>query len=120
MGTTELLIAILGGSASAAIVSGVVQVILWKLNHKATKEDKETKHEKHIKNAICVILYDRIKYLGRRHLENGFITAEDLEDLMSMHKVYHDDLDGNGFLNSIMAQVKALPIRKEGRKDNGN
>jgi hypothetical protein len=27
-----------------------------------------------------------------------------------MHNVYHDNLNGNGFLDSIMAQVKNLPI----------
>jgi len=65
-----------------------------------------------IKNAVCVILYDRIKYLSRHHIGNAYITAEDLEDVMQMHKVYHDDLNGNGFLDSLMNQVKHLPIQK--------
>ena len=99
-------------SASAAAVSGVVQVILWKLNRKAAKEDKETTFEKHIKSAVCVILYDRIKYLCRHHIGHGFITAEDLEDIIQMHQVYHDDLNGNGFLDNLMRQVQNLPIHE--------
>lgn len=108
----ELIAIILGGGCTAAIVSGIVQLVLWKLNRKAAKEDKESDYEKHIKKAVCVILYDRIKYLGRHHIGEGYITAEDLQDIMNMHKCYHDDLDGNGFLDSVMKQVKALPIRK--------
>lgn len=112
MALEELLAIALGGGFSAALVSGIIQLALWKLNRKAAKEDKETAGEKHIKKAVCVILYDRVKYLGRRHIQEGFITADDLEDIMAMHKCYHDDLDGNGFLDSLMGQVKALPIRK--------
>jgi hypothetical protein len=29
-----------------------------------------------------------------------------------MHACYHDDLDGNGFLDNVMKQVKNLPIHK--------
>ncbi len=112
MQSNELLLTIVGGGSIAAVVSGFVQIILWVLNRKAKKQEKETDYEKHIKNAICVILYDRIKYLGRHHIGEGYITVEDLEDLMKMHISYHDDLDGNGFLDSLMNQVKSLPKRK--------
>jgi hypothetical protein len=29
-----------------------------------------------------------------------------------MHQVYHDDLNGNGFLDNLMRQVKNLPIHE--------
>ena len=61
---------------------------------------------------MCVILYDRLKHLCRHHIGNGHIMADDLEDIMQMHRVYHEDLDGNGFLDNLMRQVKSLPIRK--------
>lgn len=110
---SELMRVILGGGISAAIVSGTVQLILWRWNRRAAKEDVETKSEKQIKNALKMILYDRIKYLGRKYLDNGFISLEDLEDLLQMHKIYHDDLGGNGFLDNIMNQVKQLPLNKK-------
>lgn len=113
--SNELLTVILGGGISAAIVSGFVQIVIWKMNRKAAKEDKQSDKDDHVKKALCVLLYDRIKYLGRCYIDDGFIMADDLEDLLKMHQIYHDDLDGNGFLDSVMKQVISLPIRKEKR-----
>jgi hypothetical protein len=108
----ELFTIIIGGGTVAALISGVVQIVLWKLNRRAKMQDEETNGEKHIKNALCVILYDRIKYLGRHHIGASFITVEDMEDLTKMHSSYQKDLNGNGFLDNLMNQVKALPLRK--------
>ena len=110
---TQILALIIGGVFSGAFLSSLVQLIIWKLNRKAAKDDKACDGDKQIKNALRILMYDRIKYLGRCYIEKGFITADDLEDLVAMHKCYHDDLDGNGFLDTLMAQVKALPIRKK-------
>ena len=109
---SELIVPILGGSAVAALITGSVQIILWKLNRKAKKQDGESNFEKHIKNAMCVILYDRIKYLAKHHIGVGYISVEDLEDLTKMHNSYKEDLDGNGFLDNLMNQVRALPLHK--------
>lgn len=109
----QLLALVLGGGLTTALVSGLIQLALWKLNRKAAKDDKSHDIEKHVRNALRILLYDRIKYLGRCYIEQGFVTADDLEDIVEMHKGYHDDLDGNGFLDTLMAQVKALPIRKK-------
>ena len=98
--------AILTGGVAAAVVSGIFSVILWRLNRRAEKEDKADD----IKIGLRILLYDRIKHLGKRYIEREYITAEELEDIMAMHKVYHDNLHGNGFLDSIMEQVKALQI----------
>lgn len=108
----QLMTIALGGGFSAALVSGIIQLILWKLNRRAAKVDKAGGNEMHIKSALRILLYDRIKHLGRCYIERGNVTADELEDLISMHECYHDDLDGNGFLDSLMAQVKNLPIKK--------
>lgn len=55
-------------------------------------------------------MYDRIKYLCKAHLDRGYIATNDLEDLERMHKIYHDDLKGNGFLDDLMNNVKKLPV----------
>ena len=55
---------------------------------------------------------DRIKYLGRKFISAGEIRLEDLEDLIEMHKIYHDTLDGNGYLDSVMKAVNGLKIRE--------
>ena len=112
MTPSELAVVILGSGVVAALVTGLIQIVLWVLNRRAKKQDGESDFEKHIKNAMCVILYDRIKYLAKHHIGVGYITVEDLEDLTKMHNSYKDDLGGNGFLDGLMAQVKALPLHK--------
>jgi heme/copper-type cytochrome/quinol oxidase subunit 2 len=107
----NILTLIIGGGI-AAFISAIGQIVMWKLNRRAKKQDDETEHEKHIRKALCVILYDRIKYLARHHIGAGFVTVEDLEDLTKMHSSYKDDLGGNGFLDNLMSQVKTLPLHK--------
>ena len=42
------------------------------------------------------------------------LREDELEDLMAMHSCYHSDLKGNGFLDSEMARVQQLEIRRDG------
>lgn len=104
--TKELLVSILSGSAAAAVVSGITSVVLWYLNNRK-KDDEKIKN---LTDGVQVLLYDRIKYLGVHHIEAGEIAPEDLEDLQRMHKTYHDQLGGNGYLDTIMSKVKKLPV----------
>jgi hypothetical protein len=109
MYTVDLLTIILGGGAVAAIVSGVMQIIIWKLNRKAEKEDGNDV----MRAAIRLILHDRIKYIGTKYINEKSVSIADLRDLMEMHKFYHDQLNGNGLLDYIMNEVKALPISND-------
>ena len=59
---------------------------------------------------VRVLLYDRIKHLGKKYISRGNITLEEMEDLHTMHKIYHEDLVGNGFLDSLMKTVDSLPV----------
>lgn len=141
----EVVIAILGGSAGAAVINGAFKLIEFAANRRAQKADKaEAKADNDrlqdsditdIKNDIKSIktnmatlmqnnedliessretLGDRIKHLGLKYIEQGFVYGADLEDLMRMHKVYHDKLKGNGFYDALMKSVKELPIKKKG------
>lgn len=102
----SILIAVISGGVVSAIVSGLFSVVLWRLNRKAAKEDKGDD----IKCGLRMILYVEIKRLGKECIARGNIHTEELEDLIAMHKVYHDKLGGNGFLDNLMAQVKRLQI----------
>ena len=102
----EILLAIISGGAAASAVAGVFSVITWKLNRKASKEDKSDD----ITSGLRMLLYDRIKYLGKSYIARGNIHTEELEDLIAMHNVYHNKLRGNGFLDELMIQVRRLPI----------
>ena len=124
-------IVVLSGATGAALVAGIFSLLKWLLDRKAAKADREeAKKEKAEEavamadknlnqkvDALCVavreLLYDRIKHLGKAFLKQGEITTEELEDFLSMHKIYHNTLEGNGFLDEIVRQVKALPIKEK-------
>lgn len=94
-----IIIAIITSGALSAIISGIFGLI-------SRFKDKENS----INMGVRILLYDRIKYLGKSYINNAAVSAEDLEDLIKMHSIYHD-MGGNGFLDRLMAQVKQLPIR---------
>lgn len=97
-----IIIAIISSGALSTLISGLFN--LWQTRRK--KADG-------VRDGIKILLYDRIKYLGKKYMERGYVTAEELEDLTTMHNIYHDPegLNGNGFLDAIMANVRKLPIK---------
>lgn len=125
----QVLMTVIGGAVGAAIVSGIFGIIMWKLNRKAQVEDRQEDKEQENADALKaevetineqlsgltvamrMLMYDRIKHLGNSYLKRGYITSEELADLIEMHRVYHDTLKGNGFLDTLMEKVKALPVK---------
>jgi hypothetical protein len=125
----ELLKTFLTGAAGAALVGGIFGIIMWCLNRKAAKEDAEkediatvcaargqtiealNKMVSALVVADRTILYDRIKHLAKSYIQRSWISVEEYEDLKRMHKVYHDELEGNGFLDALMAEVDKIEKR---------
>lgn len=103
----ELATAVIAGGVGAGLVGGIFSLILFRMNRKAAKEDKKDCFSA----GVRVLLYDRIKHLARSYMAKGSVTGEELEDIIEMHKVYHTDLKGNGFLDNVMNQVHQLPIK---------
>lgn len=91
----------------AVISSGVISTIIGYAHESRMLKKNQESGER---AGIRILLYDRIKHLGKKYISEGKISAENLEDLIEMHRIYHVDLDGNGFLDSLMEQVKKLPI----------
>ena len=122
---------VLSGASGAALFAGIFSLFQWLLTRKAEKNDKkEEKKEKEAEkeamadknlnekvDALCVavreLLYDRMKHLGKSYLERQSITSEELKDFISMHDIYHQTLEGYGFLDEIVRQVKDLPIKEK-------
>ena len=96
----DIAIAIIGSGALSAVISG-----LFALASARQKKDQG------VQAGVRIILYDRIKFLGTRYIAAGEVGGEDLEDLIQMHKIYHDDLEGNGYLDKVMADVQKLKIK---------
>ena len=124
-----LLIELLKSAFGAGLLAGLFGIWQWRLNRKAQKEDKAAENQtvncsargeeiKRLQNTVNsliiadrTILYDRIKHLAKAYIKRGWISVEEYEDLKRMHKVYHDDLNGNGFLDSIMEEIDKLEKR---------
>jgi len=96
---TELLIAVLGSST----LSTAITCIFTAVSNRRKKKDGTRK-------GVQQLMYNEIKTLCKQHIARGYITSNDLEDLERMHKIYHDDLDGNGYLDDLMSKVRKLKI----------
>lgn len=105
----EIILALFCGGAAAAFVSGIFSVVLWILTNKKAKDDQSTD----IKEGLQVLLFHDIKKASLEYIAAGEIYAEDLEDIKRMHAVYHDKLNGNGYLDNIMQKVDKLPIKSD-------
>lgn len=60
---------------------------------------------------LRVLLEERINYLGRLYVAQGFIYADDKDRLERMWKIYHEVLKGNGYLDAIMQEVEKLEVK---------
>lgn len=135
----------LGGGVLLSIVEGIKALIGWAIRRKAQKEDKaeereEQKTEERISamearlgtleandreslsliealvEAQRYILYDRIRYLGKKYIAAGEVDMEDRRMLHLLHAVYHGDethrgCGGNGDLDLLMKSVDKLPLK---------
>lgn len=80
-----------------------------KLSEEFDKEVTETGVKNRCLQAgVREMLYDRIKYLCRKYITDGKIREEEYKSLQRMWSVYHDDLEGNGFLNTEMQEIEKL------------
>ena len=93
----------------AIISSGVLNTVLTYL---LGLRDKR----KGIQEASRLLMKDRLRFLCVHYIQQGWIYEDELEDLIAMHACYHDDLKGNGFLDSQMERVKNLELRGIGVK----
>ena len=92
--TKEILIAILGSGALSSIISFVLQAL--KDRKRSNKIDK-------------FLLLHLIEETCKDALSDNRITKEDLQKLDEMYTLYKG-IGGNGYADSIVAQVKKLPI----------
>lgn len=94
----ELIIAIIGSSAFGSIVTAVIEYF---------------KNKSAMAQAVQMLLYTDIKISCEEFIALGKISSDDLEVLVKKHKIYHDKLKGNGYLDTLMNKVQQLPITKD-------
>ena len=109
----ELLIAVFVAVFSS---SGVWTLVLYMIQRKDKKKDKEAEELKHQSQMLLGLGHDRIVYLGTKYIESGEITEAEFENLNTYLYEPYQKLGGNGTAEKIMDDVKKLPIRKERKK----
>lgn len=119
----NLLAVLLGGTLGAAIINGINERKMLKMQHEFQQEDKaqvdvqaklkeiEAKTDAQ-SEAIRYILYDRIRYLGQAYIAEKEVDFDDRRILRDMHSSYHNGLGGNGDLDKLMEAVDALPLKE--------
>ena len=121
---STLLVALLGSSALAAVVAGFFEMLRFRRERKAKKEDsRELNIETRLdaietqtaaqSEALKYIMYDRIRFLGQEYIAEGEIDFDDRRILNAMHSVYHSGLNGNGDLDNLMRDVNALKLKRK-------
>lgn len=110
------LIVVFAGATGAAVIKLIDGVIQWLLARKDKKDDRKNELEKEqlitldtIRGAMVVTMLDRIQYLCKSYLKDGYIDYDDRHRLHLMHDSYHA-LGGNGDLNLLMKAVDDLPL----------
>ena len=101
-----MLTELLSGGFGAALVAGIFGLI----QRRRDRKDETKKTTDDIKEAMRMMYYKSIKQSAKEYIARGYLTTEELEDLTEEHRIYHDTLSGNGFLDHLMNQVHALPV----------
>lgn len=83
--------------------------ILAKLKELEDKIDNIEDRLGGLERAQKITMHERIKRLAAKYCEAGKISFDDFEIIKQMHSIYHNDLHGNGFLDSVMEDVERLP-----------
>ena len=115
------LLSVLGGGVGVAIVSGIFLTVQNSMAQKSaerltSKKLTEEKIDELIRKVDLVIasglvvLHDRIKHLARSHIKAGSVTYDERQDLMKLYEIYHNKLDGNGNITSLIDEFKKVPI----------
>ena len=79
----------------------------WALLQKFTdKKDAKTK-------MILGLGHDRVTYLCKEFINQGYISADDYENLYDYLYKPYEMMGGNGSAKRLMDQVKQLPIKPD-------
>lgn len=113
-------------SASSGAITTFVNGLIEKRRKKREKDDntqriltKLDKVEKDVgdmtsrldgfEKAQRITMQDRIGWLAEKYCDKGRISFSDYKMIKEMHDIYHHDLHGNGFLDTVMEDVGNLP-----------
>ncbi len=83
---------------------------------KKRKEREEVEAKNDVKTKLLIgLAHDRLVYLTKKYLEEGWINTEDYENLTYMYEPYIQG-GGNGTVKRNMEKVKELPQKPKNCK----
>ena len=100
----EIIYTLLGGAASAALVSGVFTLIQFFVSRKDKKDSHEDVQTKALRYLMLYIIQSRCEEYIRR----GSVTLHERRSLHHWHDLYHNGLGGNGDADLLMEEVDGL------------
>lgn len=108
-----VIVAIVAGLAAilGAVIAQIGEGIRQRRKRKYEKSDGKDKELQALRDGLKWVLYDRVRYLGQKYIQEGSVDFDDRRILNLMHKSYHDGLGGNGDLDVVMKMVNALPLK---------
>jgi len=109
--SVEIIIAVLGGSALAALVNQIGEYIRQRKKHQEDTADHDNDKLEAVVCGMRYILLDKTKHLGECYIKDGYIRFDDRRRLNAMHDCYHSGLGGNGDLDNLMKEVNGLPLK---------
>jgi len=69
------------------------------------------KRKEKLENMIRALAHDKIVHLCKIHIQNGYITAEEHENLIQLYEPYVD-MHGNGYAERLMCIVQKLDLKQ--------
>lgn len=72
---------------------------------------KRTEKRSATTKLLMGLAYDKISYLGMKHIRAGYIYGEDYDDFRRYLYEPYKELGGNGTAERIMNEVSHLPLR---------
>ena len=65
-----------------------------------------------MKEGVLALLHDRLYQGCTHHINNGYITTEELKNMEYLYNGYHE-LGGNGTGTELYERVKDLPLKED-------
>jgi len=90
--------------------SGIASIVVACLQRHWSKKDKGDARIDALVKAQQVMMIDRVRYLGKCYISDGFVSIADKENLNNMYRAYKA-LGGNGHLETIMSEVDRLEVK---------
>ena len=103
------IVAIITSVISAMLVFVLQSVIRENAKLKRDKDAERIKHDTAIENGVVCILRKHLMDEHEIWTSKGYITSHALESGLLMYRAYKD-LGGNGMIDHMEDEVKALPI----------